>query len=232
MTPTLEQAVAEIRDEAIDPAVIEAAAARVWARLSVASAPGNGASSVIRNCADFQALIPDYRAGRLSDARAMLVQDHLHSASPAATFSKASVVAMPAAADGPTASITPPAGPWRPTVLLAAGAYRLVYRESVRRAHRPRHRADRSTARCTRSPPTASVPILAGQDLPGDVELRTAKDSDAVLHLADGSQVEVRERSSLYTTRRRPRSHRPPGARQRHRAGRAPAQRPSLCGYR
>jgi hypothetical protein len=33
----LEQAVTEIRDEAIDDAVIEAAAARVWARLAEAA---------------------------------------------------------------------------------------------------------------------------------------------------------------------------------------------------
>ncbi|MEI9976622.1 MAG: FecR domain-containing protein [Ignavibacteriota bacterium] len=40
-------------------------------------------------------------------------------------------------------------------------------------------------------------PLVAGQDLPSDVELRTAKDSDALLQLADGSVVEMRERSSL-----------------------------------
>src|ERR1017187_5908608 len=43
-------------------------------------------------------------------------------------------------------------------------------------------------------------PLINGQDLPGDVELRTAKDSDAMLELRDGSVVEMRERSSLYTT--------------------------------
>src|SRR5262249_21679755 len=35
--PALDQAMSEIRDEAVDPAVIEAAAARVWARLSDAA---------------------------------------------------------------------------------------------------------------------------------------------------------------------------------------------------
>ena len=43
-------------------------------------------------------------------------------------------------------------------------------------------------------------PLLKGADLPVDAELRTAKDSDAVLQLADGSTVEVRERSSLSTS--------------------------------
>ena len=34
MDPALEQAMIEIRDDTVDPAVIEAAAARVWANLA------------------------------------------------------------------------------------------------------------------------------------------------------------------------------------------------------
>jgi hypothetical protein len=37
--------------------------------------------------------------------------------------------------------------------------------------------------------------LAAGQDLPDGVEIRTAKDSDAMLELRDGSVVELRERS-------------------------------------
>jgi hypothetical protein len=37
--------------------------------------------------------------------------------------------------------------------------------------------------------------LAAGQDLPDNVEIRTAKDSDAMLELRDGSVVELRERS-------------------------------------
>ena len=43
-------------------------------------------------------------------------------------------------------------------------------------------------------------PLAAGQDLPDGIELRTAKDSDAMLQLRDGSIVELRERSGLSTT--------------------------------
>ncbi len=76
MDPELEQAVSEIRDEAIDSAVVEAAAARVWERLAgeVSQQPAEH----IRSCADFQALIPEYRAGRLPEPRALLLKDHLH----------------------------------------------------------------------------------------------------------------------------------------------------------
>jgi hypothetical protein len=63
MDPALERAVAEICDEPVDPAVLEAAAARVWARIAEAAecagpVPVPELASHIRSCADFQALIP------------------------------------------------------------------------------------------------------------------------------------------------------------------------------
>src|ERR1035441_4818004 len=72
MDPALEQAMIEIRDDAVDAAVVEAAAARVWASLAAqCHAP-------LHSCADFQALIPEFKAGHLPAARALLVKDHLH----------------------------------------------------------------------------------------------------------------------------------------------------------
>ena len=68
----LEQAVAEIRNDAVDPAVVEAAAARVWAHLAGQASTPAGATEHIRGCADFQALIPEYRAGKLAPARELL----------------------------------------------------------------------------------------------------------------------------------------------------------------
>src|SRR5689334_7318643 len=70
--PRLEQAVPEMRSDEPEAAVVEAAAARVWERLAAAQKGEH-----IRGCADFQALIPEYRAGRLPEARATLLKDHL-----------------------------------------------------------------------------------------------------------------------------------------------------------
>src|SRR5437764_1093197 len=89
--PALEQAMQEIRNDAVDDAVVEAAAARVWANLAAQ------AHSPLRNCADFQALIPDFKAGRLPQARAMLLQDHLHECVACRKIYEGKIVAMPAA---------------------------------------------------------------------------------------------------------------------------------------
>ncbi len=48
--------------------------------------------------------------------------------------------------------------------------------------------------------PTGIQVLAAGQELPDGVEIRTAKDSNAMLQLKDGSIVELRERSEFSTT--------------------------------
>jgi len=198
MSPELEQAVAEIRDEALDSTVVEAAAARVWTRLSEASAATRGTLTLIRNCADFQALIPDFKAGRLPEARTALVRDHLHQCVACRHIYEGKVVAMPA-----------PQAVRRPNYALrvavaAAGvlvAAVVVWQTYDRSGERTGHAVVQSLDGTLYAVTADGIhAILAGQDLQNDVELRTAKDSDAVLQLADGSTVEMRERSSLSTS--------------------------------
>jgi hypothetical protein len=199
--PALEQALSEIRGEVVDPAVVEAAGSRVWARL--AEAAGQLSSEPIRGCADFQALLADYRAGRLPQARAMLVEDHLHACVACRHIYEGKVVAMPSA--------RPAARPvWRgvhagrwaaaAAVVIAAGAgvWTVVERTG---APGGRARVDAVSGTLYQVAADGGLrPLVAGQDLPEGVEIRTAKDSDALLRLRDGSSVELRERSSLLTT--------------------------------
>jgi hypothetical protein len=202
MSSALEQAVREIRDEAVDQAMMEAAAARIWARLSQAAAATEGHSAVIRNCADFQALIPEFRAGRLSEARAMLLQDHLHQCVACRHVFEGRVAVMPAGPGGRPALRRPRhAARWAlaATVLLVAGVTVWVTLDQYggHTGHAVIKSLDGALYEVTAD---GIHPLHMGQDLPTDVELRTARDSDAVLLLADGSQVEMRERSSLSTT--------------------------------
>jgi ferric-dicitrate binding protein FerR (iron transport regulator) len=199
--PALEQALSEIRDEAIDPAVVEAAANRVWARL--AEAAGQLSGEPIRGCAGFQALLADYRAGRLAQGRAMLVEDHLHACVACRHVYEGKVVTMPAA--------RPAARPARRssyTVLWVAAAVVVIAAGTgvwtvIERSGAPggRARVEAVSGALYQVLADGTLhPLAKGQDLPEGVELRSAKDSDALLRLADGSQVELRERSSLFTT--------------------------------
>src|SRR5690242_1242318 len=84
----LDKVTAEIRNEKADPAVVSAAADRVWARVSAAAGeaefqlPSANIEGRIEGCADFQSLIPAYLAGKLSEARSLLLVDHTHECIP------------------------------------------------------------------------------------------------------------------------------------------------------
>ena len=203
MDSALEQAVSEIRDEPVDDAVVEAASARVWARL-VEEVPGLGEPAAVpaavphlRTCADFQALIPDFRAGRLAAARATLVRDHLHECVACRKVYEGRVVAMPAR------SVRRYAVPVRwaaaAVVVLAAGVSVWVAIDQY--GGRTGHAIIQTVNGNLYAVSAEGLrPLAAGQPLPDGIELRTAKDSGAMLQLRDGSMVELRERSGVSTS--------------------------------
>ena len=81
----LDKVTAEIRNEKVDPAVVSAAADRVWARVSAAAGEAEFQMPTvdrIESCADFQSLIPAYLGGKLSEARSLLLVDHTHECIP------------------------------------------------------------------------------------------------------------------------------------------------------
>ena len=81
----LDKVTAEIRNEKVDPAAVSAAADRVWARVSAAAGATEfqlPAVERIESCADFQSLIPAHLAGKLSEARSLLLVDHTHECIP------------------------------------------------------------------------------------------------------------------------------------------------------
>src|SRR5688500_27778 len=81
----LDQITAEIRNEKVDEATMSAAADRVWARVSATAGETEFKLPTvdrIEGCADFQSLIPAYLAGKLSEARSLLLVDHTHECIP------------------------------------------------------------------------------------------------------------------------------------------------------
>jgi hypothetical protein len=195
MDPRLEQAVTEIHNDEPDAATVEAAAERVWARLAAAQHEGH---EHIRGCDAFQALIPEYRAGRLPVARATLLKDHLHECVACRRVYEGRVVAMPAASQTRKPTYT---YRWAAAagVLLAAGlTVWFAMDQYGGRGGRTFVQAVNGTLYEVTADGNLR-PLTSGQELPDGGEIRTAKDSDAMIQLRDGSVVELRERSGFST---------------------------------
>jgi hypothetical protein len=193
MHPELEQAMNEIRNDAVADAVVEAAAARVWANISAAQA-----HTPLRTCADFQALIPDYKADRLPPSRMILVKDHLHECVACRKVYEGRVVSMPAPS-APRRSN--PAYRWAIAAGVVAAAGLSIYvaidqfGSGTGRAY-----VQALNGQLYEITPNGIQVLAMNGDLPDGVEIRTGKDSNAVLQLKDGSIVELRERSEFSTS--------------------------------
>jgi hypothetical protein len=199
MNPELDQAVSDISNQPIDDAIVEAAAARVWARLSSTAVSTGAAAEHIPGCGAFQALIPEYRAGRLSEARATLLKDHLHECVNCRRVYEGRVLSMPAPAT--RASKTRPNYTWAVAAIIVAAAGVSIWVAYDQYGGHAGPAIVQSVNGALYQISAGGIrPLQAGQPLPDGVEIRTAQDSDAMLQLHDGSLVELRERSSLSAT--------------------------------
>jgi hypothetical protein len=195
LDPLLEQAIAEIRGEAIDPAVIEAAAGRVQARLAQ--------HNTIHSCEDFQALIPDYRAGKLSPARALLLQDHTHEC--IACYRVLRAKPLTTSHQPPATRSARPAYRWAiaAAAVAAAGLAFWSFGDRLRPAFSgPEAVVESADGLIYRVSDTGTAPLIRGAEINAGVDVRTARDSHAMLRLRDGSHVEMHERSGISVSER------------------------------
>jgi ferric-dicitrate binding protein FerR (iron transport regulator) len=197
-----------IRRERPEAPLVEAAAARVWTRISqehsVAEA-GLAPVERLRGCADFQALIPAYLHGYVSDARALLLEDHTRECVPcrkALKEARASRHAAPAARQpGARPSIwQQPALRWAIAAALIIGCglitWPLVQRfgRSVGALHTIVQAANGQVHRVSEN---RTQRAAAGDKVQAGERIRTAKNAKAIVKLGDGSMVEMRERSEI-----------------------------------
>jgi hypothetical protein len=180
-----------MRQEAVDDRTLETARARVWDEMtSVASA----------SCAEFRPDFRSYLSGALGDSRRVLMEDHL-SRCPACRTSMARlrgegrVIAMPQRSSSP----------WTRRGTMAAAAalvLAVVYagRDTIDTLMAP------GGSRATVVSANGGVYRLQGEALKagaaiGEREvLRTGPAAHAVLRLADGSTVDVNERTELFVS--------------------------------
>ncbi len=212
-----EQAVAAVREETIDPRTVEAAGERVWARLAPEVVPAaDAASHRILGCEGFRELMPAFLAGALAEPKRVLLEDHTRECLPcrrALAAARQGRRSGAAVAENRSAQRSRRAGasfhalrPWALAAGLAGLAVvsgALVWQGGVGYLGAAPSATVRSIAGELALVAGGEVhPAVAGERISGDQLVRTAKGSGAVLELADGSRIELAERSELGLGRR------------------------------
>ena len=206
----LDKVTAEIRNEKVDPVVVTAAADRVWARVSAAAGETElqvPAIEHIEGCADYQSLIPAYLAGKLSEARSLLLVDHTHECIPCRKAmnearSRRTVVAK-APAKTKRYSLQPVVMRWGIAAALVIG-FGLLALPFIQR-YWPygdfEATVQAAEGQVFQVADTRTASVGTGAKLQKGERVRTAKDAHALVRLGDGSLIEMKERSELYLTK-------------------------------
>jgi hypothetical protein len=193
----------EIRNEHVDDQIVTRAGERVWR--SISALPASHLNRTFRSCGDFQALIPSYLEKSLPDAHRLLFEDHIHRCIPCRKSAERTRNGGSQPAWRPRSSMA--AFPvWRWAAGAAAVAMVAVAVLAVINELFPGQHAIRATVQNVDGSLYAvsddQVRIIpAGYQIRNGDEIRTAKASNAVLRLLDGSLVEMDERSDLSVTR-------------------------------
>ena len=207
----LHKVIDEIRTQPLDGAPLEAAAARVWARL--ASEPAMPVVEKLRGCADFEALLPAYRNASLPPARAWLMQDHLQEC----VHCRQKYQSQAAAEDvvtawspqtwTPQSRVAPSVSPTgfrlqryalAAAVLVAVGIGSLLaYNRLYAAPTGPRATVQSVDGVLYRLAPDGERIARAGDQLAEGERVRTAAGSHAFIRLFDGSVVEMNEQAGF-----------------------------------
>jgi hypothetical protein len=179
------------------------------------------AAEQISGCGDFQSLIPAYVEGKLSTARTLLLEDHSNECIPCRRELQTQRAARATGAATVAARQTAPstfgdqirafANGWRTMNVARLGVAAALVVGLALAGMFAYERLDLSgsTLAATVENANGAVYVVsdaqtrdlaAGEQLKKGERVRTAKDSNAVFRLADGSSVEMRERSEFSVT--------------------------------
>ena len=183
----------------------------------------NNNTEHIHGCDDFQSLIPAYLDGKLSTARTLLLEDHSNECIPcrqavkahrANAGAKATYIAPQHVRKNASGQGLPTAKGRRNAKIMrwSVAAAVVVCLGLVGMFMLERFDLSGRTLAATVENANGSVyvvsdaesrPLATGEQLQKGERVRTAKDSNAVLRLADGSTVEMRERSEFSVSENR-----------------------------
>jgi ferric-dicitrate binding protein FerR (iron transport regulator) len=195
----LDRIVDEIRGDGLDRSIVSEMIDRTWSRIDGKVAAVDG----LHGCDDLQSVIPALVAGELSDARALLVEDHTRECLACRrVLMEARGVEIAPAASMRVAQLDKPR---RSVMRLVAAAAVILGVLAVGVPITGNLIADRGLEATIQSVDgsmflvdhDAVTELGAGDLISSRRSLRTGKQTDAVIRLADGSLIEVDERSEL-----------------------------------
>ena len=206
----------EIRNEKVDDQVVSQAGDRVWSSIT-GSSGAELSTHMLRNCEDFQTLVPAYLDRKLPEARRFLFEDHVHqcvacrhaveqarSGELGAGKRPAKQPAWGIVLHAQAESRKFPA--WRWGMIATAAAVVVAGTLALANGIFPGQHAVRGAVQNVDGSLYAVSDeqvrlIPAGYQIRNGDEIRTAKGSNAVVRLLDGSLVEMGERSDLSVSR-------------------------------
>ncbi|MBV8552115.1 MAG: FecR domain-containing protein [Acidobacteriaceae bacterium] len=203
---SLDEIIAEIRREHVEDEVVSAAAKRVFRNLFDSAFLADRREPVrIRDCSDFESLIPAYLAHTLTPSRVALLEDHTRQCvecrrALAQARMGEDVRSRPAARPLVQPQKRRPALVWALAASLAIGIG--IGITGAMNGLLPGQHAVRATVMSVegtlyRVSDVGSSLVEAGAMITNSEELRTAKGSRAILRLLNGAQIEMAERSDV-----------------------------------
>ena len=187
----LERALQEMKHEDVDAGTLETARARVW---------GSMTNAVSATCAEFRPDFPAYLRNELGDSRRVLLEDHLSRCPGCRTRiaemkGERTVLAMPVRSSSRRMQ-------WGALGAAAALLLAVVYLgrdaiDGMMAPGGPRATVVSAEGGLYRLP---VGPLDAGGAIGEHETVRTGPGAHAVLRLADGSMVDVNERTELFVT--------------------------------
>ncbi len=201
-----------IREGVPSEDALERVGDRVWARIQQEQDQGREEKTAIRDCSDYQALIPAHVAGALNDAKAMLLEDHVRECVPCR---KALKQARSAGRRAVTAAAKPARKSfgsewsWGIAAALLLAVSLVGFNVGIPGVFTFKTGGmvtiEQLDGELLAVDDNGATPVVLGQqiDMSQVDGIRTAKNSGAVLRMEDGSLVEMRERTELTVEERR-----------------------------
>ncbi|HEU5451415.1 MAG TPA: FecR domain-containing protein, partial [Terriglobales bacterium] len=205
--PKLEDALAALRREQLDPQTEAASGERVWSQMQSALGEVEAEVQHIRSCADVRLLLPALRSGHLSPARALLVRDHLRDCVACRRYAHGENIDSGAAA---WKTETPAISAWNWRGIGVAAAVLVV--AAITTFGLLGYFATPAGARATLQSAEGQVYVLSaasakllqpGAQIAEGESVRTSAGGHAFLKLLDGSVVELNERTQLAVSAQR-----------------------------